>query len=428
MGGVTSINSESFVIYEKNGKYLILNPKVPSWIVTNINGALLLKLYDGVRSFSEIAEIFCKQIKIDMKDNVLRFLSKAEDARLFQEHTEMPVHKAYKFSSIYLNMTEICNLHCVYCYASSRVESGNRLTLNDYIRVLDEVAKMTDEMRITFTGGEPLMSELTFPVAHYAKSKGFETYLLSNGTLINKKNIKPLLECFDHFKISMDGSRKEIHEYFRGKGTFEPTVAAVKLLQSLGADVAVPMVVTKRNISDIPAMSDKWGRMVTFQPLFRLGNAEEATDLSITGTEYYEALKSEGRINPYADIAGIIKAHAANRTIFKCAMGDGEISISCSGDVYPCQLLHFPEFLIANVKEGSLKEIYYSKKMERFKYHTVNNIKGCKTCELKYLCGGACQARHYSETGTIDEVGAFCEYEKKGIVNGILDNYEMKAL
>jgi len=66
--------------------------------------------------------------------------------------------------------------------------------------------------------------------------------------------------------------------------------------------------------------------------------------------------------------------------------------------------------------------------MERFKHHTVNEIEGCKTCELKYLCGGACQARHFSETGTIDKAGGFCEYEKRGIINGILRNYELKAL
>ncbi len=66
--------------------------------------------------------------------------------------------------------------------------------------------------------------------------------------------------------------------------------------------------------------------------------------------------------------------------------------------------------------------------MEHFKKHTVDEIEGCRTCDFKYLCGGACQARHFSETGTIDKAGEFCEYEKRGIINGILDNYELKPL
>lgn len=405
-----------------------MNPIVPSWLVVNINGVLALKLYDGKKSFEEIADEFCTQVRKDMRSSVLRFLAKAQAEGLFQEQTQMQGHKPYKFNSIYLNMTEKCNLNCIYCFAAARVENIDRLTLEDYTRILDEASEMADQMTITFTGGEPLMSQLTIPVARYAKRKGFGTYLLSNGTLINDKNIDTLVQCFDHFKISMDGNNKEIHEYFRGDRTYEPTVAAIKLLKERGADVGVPMVVTRKNRENIRAMQDTWGDMATFQPLFPLGRAKQSKELSVTGIEYYEALVSAGRVNPYSDIEGVIRAHIANRTIFKCAMGDGEMSISCSGDVYPCQLLHSPEFLVGNVKDSALSEIYHSPEMERFKRHTVDEIEGCRTCDLRYLCGGACQARHFSETGTIDRAGDFCEYEKRGIINGILDHYELTPL
>lgn len=425
---MSSISYDNLRIFEKNGKFIVLNALAPSWIVTNINGVLILKLYDGVKTFDEIADEALTITHLEIRDKVLDFLDQAQKARLFQEQTEMPVHKPYRLNSIYLNMTEQCNLKCVYCYASSRVESGDRLCFDDYTRILDEAASMTDELNVTFTGGEPILSPLTVPVAQYAKAKGFGTYLLSNGTLINETNIDVLVECFDHFKISLDGSRKEIHEHFRGRGSFEPAFAAVKLLQQRGVDVIVPMTVTKQNIDDIPAMNEVWGSIATFQPLFPLGNAVDDNELAITGPDYYECLASGGRVNPYCDIEGIIKAHAANRTIYKCALGDGQMSISCSGDVYPCQLLHYPEFLVGNVKNSSLEFIYNSPQMEHFKKHTVNEIEGCRTCDFKYLCGGACQARHFSETGTIDKAGEFCEYEKRGIINGILDNYELKPL
>jgi MoaA/NifB/PqqE/SkfB family radical SAM enzyme len=330
---VIGIHQNHFKVYQCNDIFLILNPLVPSWIVTNINGVLVLKLHDGLKSFDEIANEYCNNVKMDLKDSVVRFLQMAKDARLFQDYSEMPEHKPYKLNSIYLNMTEHCNLNCVYCFASARVENGKRLLYEDYVRILNQAREMTDELTITFTGGEPLLSENTLPAARYAKSKGFGTYLLSNGTLINEDNIEALTECFDHFKISVDGSCKEVHEFFRGAGSYEPAVAAVNLLRKHNADVGVPMVVTKKNISDISSMHKKWGGLATFQPLFPLGNAESSEDLSITGAEYYDALVSDGELNPYSDLEGIIQAHAANRTIFKCAMGDGEVSISCSGDV-----------------------------------------------------------------------------------------------
>ncbi len=44
---MSSISYDNFRIFEKNGKFLVLNVLVPSWIVTNINGVLILKLYDA---------------------------------------------------------------------------------------------------------------------------------------------------------------------------------------------------------------------------------------------------------------------------------------------------------------------------------------------------------------------------------------------
>ena len=118
----------------------------------------------------------------------------------------------------------------------------------------------------------------------------------------------------------------------------------------------------------------------------------------------------------------------ANNSIMKCSIGDGELSISCTGDVYPCQLLHNENFYLGNIHENSLEEIYNSDKNNRFKTHTVECIDKCRDCDFKYLCGGACQARHFSETGNIDNAGNFCEYEKKGIINGLISACKMIEL
>ena len=39
---------------EKEGKILFFNPDVPSWLVTNSNGALLLSMCDGKASVTDI--------------------------------------------------------------------------------------------------------------------------------------------------------------------------------------------------------------------------------------------------------------------------------------------------------------------------------------------------------------------------------------
>ena len=60
--------------------------------------------------------------------------------------------------------------------------------------------------------------------------------------------------------------------------------------------------------------------------------------------------------------------------------------------------------------------------MNKFKIHTTDCIEKCRDCDLKLLCGGACQARHFSETGNIDVAGNFCEYEQNGIIDGLISS------
>ena len=109
----------------------------------------------------------------------------------------------------------------------------------------------------------------------------------------------------------------------------------------------------------------------------------------------------------------------------KCAMGDGEISISDTGDVYPCQLLHFPQLRAGNIREQSLKSIYETSEVLRScRKLTVSEVAGCEKCEIRFICGGACRARAFFEENRLDVSGNFCEYEKSAFINGLFELHE----
>lgn len=107
-------------------------------------------------------------------------------------------------------------------------------------------------------------------------------------------------------------------------------------------------------------------------------------------------------------------------------LGHGFINSPCN---VQCQLLHSKDFYAGNVKDSSIIEIYNNSNiLEKCRHLTVDNIKGCSTCFLRYVCGGACRARAYHECGKVDVSGNFCEYEKKAFVDGIFEIYSENLL
>ena len=101
------------------------------------------------------------------------------------------------------------------------------------------------------------------------------------------------------------------------------------------------------------------------------------------------------------------------------------LAIDPNGNVYPCQLLHFHQFCAGNIKENSLKSIYEkSEVLQYFKKLTVLEIDGCRDCEIRYICGGACRARAFYEMNRLDVSGDFCEYDMLAFINGLFDLYE----
>lgn len=419
--------SPSVISKRKGSKFLFLNTAAPDWLVTNENGALALKLCNGKRTVGEIATKLSKTSCRDVQDEIVHFFG---DIILRNKLFSSPEIESYNFQPnnlriIQLSLTSRCNLKCIYCYATERSEIKNRLRLQDFIAVIDEVNEMSEHSDIVLTGGEPLLSEYTREIAEYAKKRGNQVQLLTNGLLINDKNAKQISEIFDLIKISMDGSTAEIHEFHRGHGTFHATLRAIEILLQNNAPLQIAMTVTRKNIHDIGSMVDKFGSRMTFAPLFLAGRARKNKKLAISGREYYNGLSSVTGVNPLSYLCSSL-ATAKNRRIMKCAIGEAEISISETGNVYPCQLLHFPQFLAGNIREQSLTSIYNdSPTLQSCRNTNVLNIKGCKKCDIRFICGGACRARAFYEKNRIDVSGDFCEYEKLAFINGLFELHEL---
>jgi len=399
---------------------------MPDWIVVSQNGAAILQLCNGKRTVEDISDALSMFGRKDSKEKIIKFFEDITSNTTFFSPTNIkpPKYQPYKLRIVQISLVDECNLKCIYCYATDRPESTNKLTQKNHFKLIDDINGISEKVEIVLTGGEPLLSPYIFELAEYAKKLGNKVHLLTNGILITEQNAKRIADIFDLVKISIDGSTSAIHEFHRGKGSFVKSMKAIDLLTQHDAPLQIAMTVTKENIHDIDAMTKKFGSRLTFAPLFVAGRAKANKELSITGKEYYEALSSVDGVKPLSYLCSSLVA-SKHKPIMKCAFGDAEISISNTGDVYPCQLLHFPQFYAGNIREQSLRSIYdTSESLKSCRELTVLEVAGCKTCDIRFICGGGCRARTFYEKNRLDVSGDFCEYEKLAYINGLFELHE----
>lgn len=425
------------VLYAERGeKHLFLQPSVPDWLVVNQNGAILLSRCDGRAMLKDVIAheltsgsvlpqaqaLFAEAFRLGILVDTTSTLSGSPGVTHAEPECDKPA-----LGSVYIKLTNQCNLHCSYCYAQSGRHS-DVLTSGDLESIAKGVASISQSVEYVLSGGEPLLNPHALDFAERVKSSGNVVQILTNGTLIDEKNAERISNVASMIKISLDGSCENVHSITRGKSNFERVVRTIDLLTKLNANVIVAMTVTRENRSDIPEMVSRFGSRLALQPLFKAGRGKDKDNWALTGTEYYSALASVDGVAPMGMIARTlesIRGHGVRR----CALAEREISISETGDVYPCQLLHSEEFKAGNIREGVLAETYYeSPVFNRLRNMTVDTLEKCSACPLRYICGGACRARDFYEVGSIEKVGEFCEYEKEAFLNGIFDSVELQPI
>ena len=414
---------EETFVKDAGEKYLFLIPSKPDWVVTNRNGAIALSLCNGERSIAQIKELL-SPIHPDPL-SATTFLEKLDKEGFFQPSNEKQLKKSNQqpnLNSVHLNISSDCNLNCSYCYADEREAIGPPLSLAEYRVIIDELASMNKTMTVAITGGEPLMNANACDISLYCKSKGFYTYLLTNATLINESNAKQISSSFDEIRISVDGYKSATHDFYRGAGSHKKTVRAINLLEIAGANIRIAMTVTKQNIGEIELMAKSYGSRLTFQPLFMAGSARNNSEMAITGEEYFHALNNAKGVAPMGDLGRSLE-RLRGRGATSCAIANGEISISHNGDVYPCHMLHVPEFYAGNIRELNISNIYsHSAVLKKIRQQSIYTRENCTICPIRLLCGGGCRARTYYLTGDLNGVDDFCEYELLAFIEGLMQS------
>lgn len=146
-----------------------------------------------------------------------------------------------------------CNLWCSYCVAESSPRTPRRaLGLENVQRLVDEAQELGFE-QIFLTGGEPFILKDIYEMIAYASAR-LKTTVLTNAMLFRGKRLSQLEAVANEnlsVQVSLDGASPEVHDAYRGQGTWAKTVEGIRLLQDRGFHVCISTTETPANAAHL---------------------------------------------------------------------------------------------------------------------------------------------------------------------------------
>jgi len=156
----------------------------------------------------------------------------------------MPLPQAVTFEPTFR-----CNLNCQMCFYKKAAYASKELAFDKIKNIFDKLYFIKE---VNLIGGEPFMRRDIFEILDYFRKRGISLVIGTNGTLINKKNIKELEKNDNIMQIgtSIDGP-KEVHNKIRGAETaFDNVIKGINLMKKKYF-VFVVCVIQKDNLDKL---------------------------------------------------------------------------------------------------------------------------------------------------------------------------------
>lgn len=322
------------------------------------------------------------------------------------------------------HITNRCNKRCSHCY--QQVYENKEFTTAElldigsgYLELLKEynnVNEIEDRGHINITGGEPFIRDDIFELIEffYKNRKEITFGILTNGSYLTEEVVAKLSKFKPRMvQVSLDGN-KEMHDSIRGEGSFEEVIKAIKLLKKYNIKALVSFTANDknyRNFSEVVSIARNAGAYKVWSdrlvPIGSGATGEVNTLSNKQVVEYINIMKKEK--NKFVNKLSKTKV-AIERSLqflcgegdcYTCSAGDGLIVVLEDGSVMPCRRL---PLVVGNLKDLSLKEIYFNSDLMKDLRENKEISKGCEGCNLFSTCKGGAKCISY---------GIYGDYRKK---------------
>jgi len=413
--------------------HILTHHRKPAWAIVNSFGLKILELCNGKNTIRNIINIIQSQYDVTQdaaEKDTISFLASIAKTGILKDETGHLIVQPAAIKSVFLHLTDKCNLSCKHCYANNMSAGGAELTDQELISFLDRFYSSGGKA-LVLSGGEPLLRKNIKNIFNINPAAYFT--LLTNATLIDDACASFLAQFNVSIQVSIDGSTAAVHDSIRGAGSFYAAVKGIEHLKQRGLLNKINLCTTimKQNINDLPNIFPLARRLgisfVRFLPLRKKGNARynwQDIQGSVTAMdyEYFYAYVFDTVMPQYPDID--IRCGLSGYILDpKKMLDDGHwcpigrnIVVDTRGNVYPCSLLIEDKFKMGNIKEHCMDEIQSHPVLQDLleaRSTRKNSIDRCRNCMWKNFCQASCMGSIYEQQNTILNTDDFCDFRIK---------------
>jgi radical SAM protein with 4Fe4S-binding SPASM domain len=307
---------------------------------------------------------------------------------------------------IIYEVTQECNLSCLYCYNYWRREH-EQIRISDFKdnkRTIRQLLKTIDFDHITFTGGEPFCADGLSELVLDCRLKGKSVNVISNGTRGSVQEYLTLKKLgVGMIEFPLHSESAKVHDTMTTvAGSFEKVVNSIRYCIQSGIEVCTVVVLTKENSDYLEAtlaFAQSLGVKRVMLARFNIGgrgiaNVEQlmpsSEQLNAAFTVAHEYLKKSSlhiSANVCLPECIIRPEDYPELYISRCStdVNRRPITVNSFGEIRMCN--HSP-VTVGSIWDSSIDSVINSKYIKQW-YQRPDH---CISCTRWDTCGGGCRA------------------------------------
>jgi uncharacterized protein len=346
--------------------------------------------------------------------------------------------------TVVLQPTPFCNINCRYCYLPQR-DDKTVMPLETVITIFEKIFASgwsSPYLTIIWHAGEPLVLPTSYYQAAFEAIEALRPSgialrhcVQTNGMLIDQDWCDFIKKWRIGVGVSVDGPR-HLHDAKRvtraGKGTFERTIAGIRLLRRENVPFHVITVLSENSMHAPEELLDFYISEGIDDVCFNVEESE-GTYVSglLTGSDpaasfryfldrFWTLSRKSSRIQFIREIDGMIpRIFRPEQTCAENSQVEpfGMVNVDCHGNVssFSPELLGYKnpkynDFLVGNILAESLEDMLRSPAMQAMARDIATGVAACrKECDYFSVCGGGAPVNKLAENGSFESTRtAFC--------------------